>query len=49
MPSSFVVYEALHTGGTLKIDDFEILEARWFDPDELPKGLQDSHRRLIAP
>ncbi|MFD7883151.1 NUDIX domain-containing protein [Streptomyces bauhiniae] len=44
-----VAYEALHTGGTLKIDDFEILEARWFDPDELPQGLQDSHRRLITP
>ncbi|MYZ09650.1 NUDIX domain-containing protein [Streptomyces sp. SID2999] len=44
-----VAYEALHTGGTLKIDDFEILEARWFDPDELPQGLQDSHRQLITP
>ncbi|MET7612613.1 NUDIX domain-containing protein [Streptomyces seoulensis] len=43
-----VAYEALHTGGALKIDDFEILEARWFDPDELPQGLQDSHRRLIT-
>ncbi|MFF0382692.1 NUDIX domain-containing protein [Streptomyces sp. NPDC004286] len=44
-----VAYEALLAGGTLKIDDFEILEARWFDPDELPQGLQDSHRQLIAP
>ncbi|MFG2816616.1 NUDIX domain-containing protein [Streptomyces sp. NPDC048410] len=44
-----VAYEALLAGGTLKIDDFEILEARWFDPDELPQGLQDSHRQLITP
>ncbi|WP_338684817.1 NUDIX domain-containing protein [Streptomyces acidiscabies] len=43
-----VAYEALHTGdGTLKIDNFEILEAQWFDPDSLPVGMQDSHRQLI--
>ncbi|MFF0382719.1 NUDIX domain-containing protein [Streptomyces sp. NPDC004286] len=42
-----VAYEALHTGGTLKIDNFEILEARWFDTNSLPEGMQDSHRRLI--
>ncbi|WP_416970262.1 NUDIX domain-containing protein [Streptomyces sp. 4F14] len=42
-----VAYEALHTGGTLKIDGFEILEARWFDPDEMPAAMQDSHRKLI--
>lgn len=42
-----VAYEARHTGGTLKIDPFEILEARWFDPDELPAAMQDSHRELI--
>ncbi|MFD4572343.1 NUDIX domain-containing protein [Streptomyces sp. NPDC058417] len=42
-----VAYEAFHTGGTLKIDGFEILEARWFDPDSLPEGMQDSHRQLI--
>ncbi|HEY8986758.1 MAG TPA: NUDIX domain-containing protein [Streptomyces sp.] len=42
-----VAYEALHTGGTLKIDEFEILEARWFHPDSLPEGMQDSHRQLI--
>ncbi|WP_299542145.1 NUDIX domain-containing protein [uncultured Streptomyces sp.] len=43
-----VAYEARFVGGTLEIDPFEILEARWFDPDELPAGLQDSHRELIA-
>ncbi|MFD4789654.1 NUDIX domain-containing protein [Streptomyces sp. NPDC058459] len=41
-----VAYEALHTGGTLKIDRFEILEARWFYTSSLPEGMQDSHRRL---
>lgn len=42
-----VAYEALLTGGTLKIDEFEILEAGWFEPDELPAALQDVHRELI--
>ncbi|REK90810.1 NUDIX domain-containing protein [Streptomyces inhibens] len=43
-----VAYEALHVGGTLKIDKFEILEARWFSLDSLPTGMQDSHRQLIG-
>ncbi|MCZ1009425.1 NUDIX domain-containing protein [Streptomyces lydicus] len=42
-----VAYEALHTGGTLKIDSFEILEAQWFSLDSLPTGMQESHRLLI--
>ncbi|MFR9726764.1 NUDIX domain-containing protein [Streptomyces sp. MS19] len=42
-----VAYEALHTGGTLTIDKFEILEAQWFSLDSLPAGMQESHRRLI--
>ena len=42
-----VAYEAQLVGGELKIDSFEILEAGWFSPDELPEGLQDSHRTLI--
>lgn len=42
-----VAYEALLTGGTLTIDNFEILEAQWFDPDSLPAGTQEAHRRLI--
>ncbi|QNP71497.1 NUDIX domain-containing protein [Streptomyces roseirectus] len=42
-----VAYEARYAGGTLKIDPFEILEARWFRPDELPEALQESHRQLI--
>ncbi|MFI0240637.1 NUDIX domain-containing protein [Streptomyces sp. NPDC016845] len=42
-----VTYEARLTGGTLRIDPFEILEARWFAVDELPDGLLDAHRRLI--
>ncbi|MFE3638534.1 NUDIX domain-containing protein [Streptomyces sp. NPDC059168] len=42
-----VAYEAVLVGGTLSVDPFEILEARWFTPDDLPEGLQDSHRLLI--
>jgi len=42
-----VAYEARFTGGTLRIDPFEILEARWFPPDALPEGLQESHRLLV--
>ncbi|MEV6982610.1 hypothetical protein AB0M95_15300 [Sphaerisporangium sp. NPDC051017] len=37
------------TGGTLRVDSLEILEARWFTPDTLPEGLQESHRPLIRP
>ncbi|MFF0246481.1 hypothetical protein ACWEU6_18290 [Streptosporangium sandarakinum] len=42
-----VAYEAALIGGTLKIDSFEILEAKWFTPSDLPEGLQESHRLLI--
>ncbi|WP_435643734.1 NUDIX domain-containing protein [Streptomyces sp. H49] len=42
-----VAYEALVVGGSLDLDNFEILEARWFTPTELPEGMQDSHRQLI--
>ncbi|MEV6109292.1 NUDIX domain-containing protein [Streptomyces sp. NPDC051940] len=42
-----VAYEARLVGGELRIDPFEILEARWCTPDELPEGLQESHRELI--
>ncbi|NGN69864.1 NUDIX domain-containing protein [Streptomyces sp. A7024] len=42
-----VAYEALLTGGTLKPDPFEILEAAWFSPDALPEGLMPAHRSLI--
>lgn len=40
-------YEAVLVGGELKIDSFEILEAKWFSPDTLPEGIQESHRLLI--
>lgn len=43
-----VAYEALVTGGQLKIDDMEILEAQWFSPHHLPQGLLESHRLLIG-
>ncbi|MFE5810172.1 NUDIX domain-containing protein [Streptomyces sp. NPDC056491] len=42
-----VAYEALHVGGTLKIDSFEILEAQWFSPDSLPAGTSEAHVQLI--
>ncbi|MGW0801655.1 NUDIX domain-containing protein [Nonomuraea sp. NPDC002799] len=42
-----VAYEAVLTGGTMRIDPVEILEARWFAPDRLPEGLMDSHRQLL--
>ncbi|MHC5903591.1 NUDIX domain-containing protein [Streptomyces sp. S6] len=42
-----MAYEAVYVGGTLKIDPFEILEARWFRTDALPVELQEVHRELI--
>lgn len=42
-----VAYEAHYAGGELRIDDFEILEAKWFTPEALPQGIQESHRQLI--
>ncbi|WP_037913180.1 NUDIX domain-containing protein [Actinacidiphila yeochonensis] len=42
-----LAYEAVLVGGELKLDPFEILEARWCSPDELPAEMQDSHRELI--
>ncbi|WP_062208219.1 NUDIX domain-containing protein [Streptomyces sp. NBRC 109706] len=42
-----VAYEARLVGGTLALDPTEILEAAWCTPDELPAGLQPSHRPLI--
>ncbi|MET9293335.1 NUDIX domain-containing protein [Streptomyces sp. NPDC003077] len=42
-----VAYEARLVGGSLRLDAFEILEARWFFPDALPEGLQEAHRALI--
>ncbi len=43
-----VAYEARLTGGTLRLDPLEILEARWCRPDDLPEGLSDIHRGLIS-
>ncbi|KIQ66643.1 NUDIX hydrolase [Kitasatospora griseola] len=42
-----VAYEAQLVGGRIEVELFEILEARWFSPDDLPEGLQESHRELI--
>lgn len=42
-----VVYEAEPTGGTLRVDPVEILEAGWFAPGDLPEGVLEPHRLLI--
>ncbi|PJN28087.1 NUDIX domain-containing protein [Kitasatospora sp. CB02891] len=42
-----VAYEAQLVGGRIEVESFEILEARWFSPDDLPEGMQESHRELI--
>jgi 8-oxo-dGTP diphosphatase len=42
-----IAYEAQYVGGELKTDGFEVLEATWCSPDDLPDGLQESHRLLI--
>jgi len=43
-----VAYEAVVTGDRQpKVDGFEILEAQWFAPHQLPPGILESHRRLI--
>lgn len=43
-----VAYEAEIVGGTLKLDPFEIVDAKWFDPSDLPAGTRHAHRTLIA-
>ncbi|QMU68005.1 NUDIX domain-containing protein [Streptacidiphilus sp. P02-A3a] len=42
-----VAYEVEFIGGEFRTDSFEILEATWFSPDQLPEGVQESHRALI--
>jgi ADP-ribose pyrophosphatase YjhB (NUDIX family) len=42
-----VAYDALHAGGDLKLNSFEILDARWFPKDALPAGVLDAHLSLI--
>lgn len=42
-----VAYAAELVGGVLKLDSFEVLEARWFALDELPPGVLDAHRLMI--
>ncbi|SDR21045.1 NUDIX domain-containing protein [Thermostaphylospora chromogena] len=44
-----VAYEATVTGDRQpEVDGFEVLEARWFPPHDLPQGLLESHRLLIG-
>lgn len=43
-----VAYEAVHTGGELRLDPREILDARWFPQDALPAGVLDAHMAMIA-
>ncbi|MBT2887388.1 NUDIX domain-containing protein [Streptomyces sp. McG5] len=40
-------YEARLSGGTMRLDPREILDAGWYAPDRLPPGLIASHRELI--
>jgi 8-oxo-dGTP diphosphatase len=42
-----MAYAAELVGGVLKLDSFEVLEARWFALDELPPGVLDAHRFMI--
>lgn len=35
-------------GGELKLDPKEVIEARFFAPDQLPDGLLVSHRQIIT-
>lgn len=35
-------------GGELKLDPKEVIEARFFPPDQLPDGLLSTHRQLVA-
>src|ERR1700722_7423774 len=42
-----VAYEAVCTGGDLKLSSLEILDAQWFPTDALPPGVMDSHLSLI--
>jgi ADP-ribose pyrophosphatase YjhB (NUDIX family) len=42
-----VAYEARLLGGELRLDPFEILDARWCRPDELPAEVQPVCRPLV--
>jgi len=42
-----VVFTARLAGGTFKLDEREVLEARFFSPDALPEGLLASQVELI--
>ncbi|WP_121747631.1 NUDIX domain-containing protein [Streptomyces sp. E2N166] len=42
-----VAYEARLLGGELRVDPFEILEARWCRPDGLPEGVQPVCHPLV--
>ena len=41
-------YQGRIVGGTARVDPKEVLEARFFEPDELPEGLLGTHRELVA-
>ncbi|MBK5275607.1 MAG: NUDIX domain-containing protein [Desulfuromonadales bacterium] len=41
-------YLARLTGGNLKLEKNEILEARFFEPATLPSGLLPSHKEIIT-
>ena len=42
-----IIYRAEIDGGEAKANSREIIEARWFAPDELPPEIEETQRRLI--
>ncbi|MFF9759680.1 NUDIX hydrolase [Streptomyces caelestis] len=42
-----VAYEVRLLGGDMRLDPFEILEARWCRPDDLPEGVQPVCHPLV--
>jgi NADH pyrophosphatase NudC (nudix superfamily) len=43
-----VFYLAHYTGGEIRVDGKEVLEAHFFGRDQLPDGLPREHHHLIA-
>lgn len=43
-----VTYRGQITGGDLRLDKKEVIEAAFFGPENLPEGLLAAHRELIG-
>jgi ADP-ribose pyrophosphatase YjhB (NUDIX family) len=46
--STGIAYEAVCTGGELRLNPLQVLDATWYPSGDLPSGLPDSHRTLIT-